>query len=157
MLFEEGPTLRPSDLFGEGRRVGVFIIFDGCGAILAFFEEANEHRDESVLALCLNSVTIICVFGDDPATVETGVKPCVACNFHLKALPQRRDGCYDERLCAVELHRVFHEDVRYFTAGTKFWGWRGFVGINEFGDQILVCGLEQCDIGLKVGDDHVLA
>ena len=72
------PTARPSDLFGEGRRVGVFVIFNGSGTILAFIDKVDEHRDEFVLALCLNGETIIGVIDNDPAVVETCIKAYVA-------------------------------------------------------------------------------
>ena len=85
-LFEIWPAACPSDLLGEGRRVGVFVVFDGSGAVLTSVEEADEHRDELVLALCLDGETVIGVFDNDPAVVETGVKPGVARDFYFKAL-----------------------------------------------------------------------
>ena len=85
-LFVVWPTARPSDLLGEGRRVGVFVVFNGSGAVLTCVEEAGEYRDDLVLALCLDGETVIGLFDDDPAVVETGVKPCVARDFHFKAL-----------------------------------------------------------------------
>ena len=44
----------PSDLLGEGGRVGVFVILDGSGAIFTIVVEVYEYRDENVLALCLD-------------------------------------------------------------------------------------------------------
>ena len=44
----------PSDLLGEGGRVGVFVILDGSGAIFTIVVEVFEYRDENVLALCLD-------------------------------------------------------------------------------------------------------
>ena len=98
------------------------------------------------MTLRLNGETIICILGNDPAVVETCVGANAACDFHLEALPQRSDSCHYIGAFSVELRHVFHEDV----------GRRGFVGIDEFCDQFLVCGLEHRDIGLKVRNIHIL-
>ena len=97
------PTARPRNLLGEGRSVGVFVVFNGGRAVLAVTTEENKHRDEGVLALRLNGETIFRIFSDNPSVVETCVGTCVARDFHLKALPQRRDCGYNIGVCAIEL------------------------------------------------------
>ena len=77
----------PSDLLGEGGRVGVFVILDGSGAIFTIVVEVYEYRDENVLALCLDGEAI-CIIGDDP-TIVFHSRQHIACDLYLKALTKR--------------------------------------------------------------------